>query len=100
MKTEFKGTKGKWKVSRNNHFLEVKAVNSNKLGIAVHLHQMTPTIETISLSEENEANAKLIAAAPELLEALQDLMSQYESKGHLLDYDIDIARQSINKALN
>jgi len=46
------------------------------------------------------ANAKLIAAAPELLEALEDLMNHYEINGQLLSWDVGIARKVISKALN
>lgn len=37
---------------------------------------------TANGSEEQEANAKLIAAAPDLLEALQELLASYESMMH------------------
>lgn len=48
--------------------------------------------------EEMEANAKLIAAAPELLEALEELMKVYERNGQLLSFDVNIARNAIKKA--
>ena len=44
------------------------------------------------------ANANIIVAAPELLEALLMLMDVYESKGQLLSFNVDIARQAIKKA--
>lgn len=47
---------------------------------------------------EIKANAKLIVAAPKLLEALLMLMDVYESKGQLLSFNVDIARQAIKKA--
>ncbi len=49
-------------------------------------------------NDEAEANANLTAAAPELLEALLMLMDVYESKGQLLSFNVDIARQAIKKA--
>jgi len=48
--------------------------------------------------EEVQANADIAAAAPELLEALLMLMDVYESKGQLLSFNVDIARQAIKKA--
>lgn len=44
------------------------------------------------LDAENEANALLIAAAPDLLDALQSLVN------HLTDDDYEIARAAIAKA--
>lgn len=38
------------------------------------LFQITPTIGVQSLTEEDKANAQLIAAAPDMLEALQSLI--------------------------
>lgn len=50
------------------------------------------------LCNEAEANAQLSAVAPELLEVLMELMEVYESKGQLLSFNVDIARQAIQKA--
>ena len=46
-------------------------------------------------SDEPEANARLIAAAPELLEALQSLVRHCESG---LDFELDDAKAAIQKA--
>ena len=51
-----------------------------------------------SREEEEIANAKLIAAAPELLGALEELMKVYEQNGQLLSFDVNIARKAIKKA--
>lgn len=51
-----------------------------------------------SRAEEEIANAKLIAAAPELLEALEELMKVYERNGQLLSFDVNIARKAIKKS--
>jgi hypothetical protein len=48
----------------------------------------------------NHPDAQLIAAAPDLLEALEDLMNHYETNGQLLSWDVSIARKAISKALN
>jgi hypothetical protein len=45
-----------------------------------------------------EANAHLIAAAPELLEALENLLKVYEGEGGTQHHAGDIARAAIAKA--
>ena len=49
-------------------------------------------------ASEAEANAKLIAAAPELLEALEKLMDVYKDKGQLLAFGVSIAKRAIQLA--
>jgi predicted ABC-type transport system involved in lysophospholipase L1 biosynthesis ATPase subunit len=52
-----------------------------------------------TFGEDAEANARLIAAAPELLEALEYLLSQFGRLDHLPDYSAgDKARAAIAKA--
>ena len=97
MKNQFKGTPGPWKIAGRGE---------KKIGIDVSTQ--TTGAHHIDVwhseygwpqKEEAEANANLIAAAPELLEALQSLMDSYDKNGHLLNFNVDIARQAINKAL-
>lgn len=57
--SEFKGTKGPWGVSANT------SVDSELGGFICEAYGDSTSFE------EDQANAKLIAAAPELLEALQ-----------------------------
>jgi len=45
-----------------------------------------------------EANARLIAAAPDLLEALQNLLAVHQGEGGTKYHAIDIARAAIAKA--
>jgi hypothetical protein len=45
-----------------------------------------------------EANARLIAAAPELLEALENLLKVHEGEGGTQRHAGDIARAAIEKA--
>lgn len=97
MKT--KHTVGQWKYS----------------GLTIYAHKVTETQDSRKIiasidpkrgepSEENEANAKLIASAPELLEALQLLLKShrqltFEANHSLSDNWIeDKANQAINKA--
>lgn len=54
--SEFKGTKGKWEIKSSNVYSGEYSLRNEKYA---------PTFE------EDEHNAKLIAAAPELLEALK-----------------------------
>jgi len=96
---EFKGTKGNftdgtigWKV--------------NKLG----LHYNNPDLEHIEIiwSDDTECvcdtvykedDAKLIAAAPELLDALNDLYNSIDSCMDLTPAVLEKSRKAINKAL-
>lgn len=67
---EFKGTKGKWEVSENvvkNQYGTVTFSIDTEDGRIIQLAEVYESITT----EEGLCNAKLIATAPELLEALQ-----------------------------
>lgn len=99
-KLEFKGTKGDWVVGIDNNHLESyvttkthRIADVKHYGSKIHPTKLEPTLE------EGRANAKLIAAAPFLLEALQELMRVYNEKGQLLSYNVGIARKAIEKAL-
>jgi len=94
---EFEGTKGKWE-----KILDLSNGTDNATIIIYSEDEDLNTIsicETRSNSKEDNANAKLIAAAPKLLEALQELMRTYNEKGQLLSFNVDIARQAVKKAL-
>ena len=71
---EFKGTKGEWSFSKQQGGIrscfqaQVWDEDGNNLAI----------IEATLGSSESTANAKLIAAAPELLQALEFLKKEYE----------------------
>jgi hypothetical protein len=96
MKTEFKHTKGKWhfRTGMSDNYSEIIGdIGTNKV-IAV-----TPKDCFVNQTEA-EANGRLIAAAPDLLEALSELFSlleenepQWYLRGH---YNHTI--KAINKA--
>lgn len=73
---EFKGTPGPWRVSEKRGDLIDIRHNSNGIG-AISLN-LAHVVARQSWLKEAEANAKLIAAAPELLEALQYLINDYD----------------------
>lgn len=95
---EFKGTKGEWVISEINiSDLKSIAIFSDEKQ-EVLLHMYLPNSE---ITEENKANAKLIASAPDLLEALIKIRKSIKDQklesnfGHTLSY-VD---EAIKKAL-
>jgi hypothetical protein len=118
---EFKGTKGQWRIqeqfdtpnlitdSENNK--EWYALSSYIFGndrIIGETRYQTDTgngYYSVNLLSEMRANAKLIAAAPDLLEALQlclDALETYVSDGYIMEGTIaeNKAEKAIEKALN
>lgn len=90
-------TKGKW---------ETRPTQSD-LDIAYDIENETEPICAVYRKPEAQANAKLIAAAPELLEALTEIFKTYremqsEPHYHLLQADIkkimDESKAAIKKA--
>lgn len=65
--SNFKGTKGRWFVDEDGDVCSTGRDNDLVAGVS-GCHR----------TSEDEANANLIAAAPELLEALQDLLFLYK----------------------
>ena len=102
---ECKGTKGEWIATTNSHYQEVSLVtNKKRLNCNIFLYDVVEdnTLK-LSLSEENEANAKLIAAAPDLLDALQAMLSRFKhvDEGYIKANHVkELAKKAINKALN
>ena len=84
MNTEFKGTQGEWVISS---------------GIKYTGEYSLVTKEGSATFGEDEHNAQLIAAAPELLKALQTLLSRVKNEIHA-PFAIIEAEQAINKALD
>lgn len=91
---EFKGTKGEWKLHGYRHGQVIFSIN--KRGIKdCDLYEFQ-----YENSDELEANAKLIAAAPDLLEALQGIQSHWDSGNFSRKKELRIAMdKAIEKAL-
>lgn len=73
---EFKGTTGPWLVEDNGHFYDINAVRGTVGNVC----------SSKSWFDDDEhrgpvamANAKLIAASPDLLSAIQNLVEVYDS---------------------
>lgn len=79
---EFKGTPGPWSV--NHHYNWIESENADRVVI-------------VGSQDFSDNDANLIAAAPELLEALQDALHCYDKHGEYPEWDF--ARQAIKKAL-
>lgn len=91
--TQFKGTPGPWEVEDNGYFYDINAGRATVGNVC----------SSMSWFDNDEhrgpvamANARLIAAAPELLEALQDALHAYDKHGEYPEWDF--ARAAINKA--
>ncbi len=91
---EFKGTKGKWYLQNYTdaytNIIRVKTDTHD--GIYLGSSSQNP-------SPEYRANAKLIAAAPDLLEAVQSLLKWSAHFPEAMNENILIAKDAINKAL-
>ncbi len=81
---EFKGTPGPWEVGD-----ELRVYGGNGL----YIFRSAMGIEY----QITQSNVNLIAAAPELLEALQDALHAHDKHGEFSEWDF--ARAAINKAL-
>lgn len=71
---EFKGTKGEWHTS----FSEVKKNEHSRKFITIYSQTVANSVIAVAYSKNNidtevKANAKIIAAAPEMFEMLKDL---------------------------
>lgn len=91
---DFKGTKGNWQVVKGSDSIWIE---SEIWSIA--------DINKKDTFEEQLSNAKLIAAAPDLLKALQFILESKSNMKHYLNFDdslmeaIEQAEKAIEKAL-
>ena len=109
-----KHTPGPWKVQGRTHIINVGAIPAETNYICLDIGPRWPYVSAtteqkkkthIELCAEAEANAKLIAAAPELLEALETLTSivgltaiKYENQKEVLQEAYNIAIAAIKTA--
>lgn len=103
---EFKGTPGPWVTVNNGKYWEIREVIGNGGQISDLCASQCWFDDGDMNGEVTTSNARLIAAAPELLEALQNIIDGYESAGGEGYFDmlctgelIDAANKAINKAL-
>ena len=92
MRKEFKGTKGEWGVYEYGGTVVVQDIDRN--GIVAEVHRG----EDIDVAQ---ANAQLIAAAPDMLKALMIINDDIERGPVRYSYQekLEIVKKTINKAL-
>ena len=97
---KFKGTKGNWQV------VDTYQEYTDESGIVVwdgDEQAFGPICDMGEMGDMNYAealaNAKLIAAAPNMLEVCERIMHLYKEDGHLLNFNVDIVRIAISKAV-
>lgn len=90
-------TKEKWKLSFNNNWKTnpFSIIVQGKYGVHATTVANIPTRMTIP-PQEQKANAQLIAAAPDLLKALEGIMQTVA--GCQKESHWEVARAAINKA--
>lgn len=95
IKTMAKHTQGNW-------IAEILEKGNPSKNIVIYTLEKPEGILNIYPSEEAEANAKLISAAPELLEALKAALNILEAVSieSQAPHTIDIVKKAIKKATN
>lgn len=98
--TETKFTPGPWTCHRNSSFWEFGSNSEGQLG-DVCASMFDGDGERPDAEKVMEANAHLIAAAPDLYDALSDLVSSLdcsEKDGFIIRQEIKVARAALAKA--
>ena len=93
-----KHTPGLWVTDEADHDVPYQDI---KIKASKHRTVCTVWIDDSPVREfnaEQKANARLIAAAPELLEALKDLIAGYENTKHTGLMDMQVCGSDIIKA--
>jgi hypothetical protein len=93
---EFKGTKGEWKITGTEE--QRTMINGSSIDVWWNL------TSSDVLEDEGKANAKLIAAAPDLLKACIHALEMCEDRVTPTENDLTVMagrlKEAINKALN
>lgn len=92
--SEFKGTPGPWKWFTSNSHMRLSSLTTGRDGDVVGAYKAADGMAVVSVKK---ADADLIEAAPELLEALQDALHAHDKHGEHVEWCF--ARAAINKAL-
>ncbi len=91
--SEFKGTPGPWSQDEYGN-----VVHGAKDGFGrMEKVRVSGVALPNRVTQEYAANTRLVAAAPELLEALQDALHAHDKHGEYVEWDF--AREAIQKAL-
>lgn len=99
---KFRGTPGPWEWWNSNSFLRLSSKTTGKDGDVIDSFKMSDGQTSLSVKVDD---MHLIAAAPDLMEALQDFMAnasgEAESCGHSFECvcRFDKAKAAIAKAL-
>ena len=94
MNMEKKHTPGPWKTQMHISLdrMEIRDANGRRIAECAMVFPMS--------AKTHDANARLIAAAPELLEALQEIVTAADGEGwSQLDAGFTKARAAISKAI-
>ncbi len=92
----FKGTRGPWVASKTDRSIgPISKDDDQSYGMILPV----AWVEFNGKPEHQVADANLIAAAPELLQALQELCRGWDEKGGISLQDILNGRAAIEKAL-